>query len=139
MQHTAGTQTMRRSLCARRHNVGFMIVDELARAHSIDCRKLEKSAAVGKGTIAGKQVRTAQGRSSCACASSAALNHPVIAEAQGAQRQGQRADRLSARGPIDLLQVLLVKPMTFMNNSGEAVSALAKFYKVKAGSYVYSD
>ena len=34
--------------------------------------------------------------------------------------------------PISLYcaQVLLVKPVTFMNNSGESVSALAKFYKV---------
>ncbi len=30
-------------------------------------------------------------------------------------------------------QVLLVKPVTFMNNSGEAVAALAKFYQVPAG------
>ena len=28
------------------------------------------------------------------------------------------------------MQVLLVKPVTFMNNSGESVGALAKFYKV---------
>jgi PTH1 family peptidyl-tRNA hydrolase len=27
-------------------------------------------------------------------------------------------------------QVLLAKPVTFMNNSGESVSALARFYKV---------
>lgn len=27
-------------------------------------------------------------------------------------------------------QVLLVKPVTFMNNSGESVAALAKFYRV---------
>ncbi|GLI59692.1 hypothetical protein VaNZ11_001637 [Volvox africanus] len=64
-----------------RHNVGFMVLDELARAAGIDCRKLEKSAAVGKGEVQGKQV-------------------------------------------------LLVKPVTFMNNSGESVAALAKFYRV---------
>ncbi|GAX82626.1 hypothetical protein CEUSTIGMA_g10052.t1 [Chlamydomonas eustigma] len=64
-----------------RHNVGFMVIDELARTESIDCRKLEKSAAVGRGEIGGRQV-------------------------------------------------LLVKPVTFMNNSGESVSALARFYKV---------
>ncbi|EFJ49268.1 hypothetical protein VOLCADRAFT_59597 [Volvox carteri f. nagariensis] len=64
-----------------RHNVGFMVIDELARQAGIDCRKLEKSAAVGKGEVHGKQV-------------------------------------------------LLVKPVTFMNNSGESVAALAKFYRV---------
>ncbi len=40
-----------------RHNVGFMAIDELAKAHDIDCRKLEKSAAVGRGMIEGQQVR----------------------------------------------------------------------------------
>lgn len=64
-----------------RHNVGFVLIDELARSEGIDCRKLEKSAAVGKGEIEGQQV-------------------------------------------------LLVKPVTFMNNSGESVGALARFYKV---------
>ncbi|KAG2485648.1 hypothetical protein HYH03_015620 [Edaphochlamys debaryana] len=64
-----------------RHNVGFMVIDALAAEAGIDCRKLEKSAAVGKGELQGKQV-------------------------------------------------LLVKPVTFMNNSGESVAALAKFYRV---------
>ncbi|KAG2435043.1 hypothetical protein HYH02_012040 [Chlamydomonas schloesseri] len=67
-----------------RHNVGFKVIDELASAAGIDCRKLEKSAAVGKGELQGKQV-------------------------------------------------LLVKPVTFMNNSGESVAALAKFYRVPPG------
>ncbi|GIM12989.1 hypothetical protein Vretimale_16195 [Volvox reticuliferus] len=58
-----------------------MVLDELAGQAGIDCRKLEKSAAVGKGEVQGKQV-------------------------------------------------LLVKPVTFMNNSGESVAALAKFYRV---------
>lgn len=32
------------------------VIDELAAAAGIDCRKLEKSAAVGKGELQGKQV-----------------------------------------------------------------------------------
>eukprot|EP00775_Hariotina_reticulata_P009741 gene9741-9899_t len=64
-----------------RHNVGFMLVDALARAAGIDMRKLEKSAAVGRGEIRGRKV-------------------------------------------------ILAKPVTFMNNSGESVAALARFYKV---------
>ena len=39
-----------------RHNVGFMVLDELARSEGIECRKLEKSAIVGRGEIAGRQV-----------------------------------------------------------------------------------
>ncbi len=35
---------------------GFEVIDVLAREAGIDCRKLEKSAAVGKGELCGKQV-----------------------------------------------------------------------------------
>jgi len=35
------------------------------------------------------------------------------------------------RGEILGSRVLLAKPMTFMNNSGEGVSKLAKYYKVR--------
>ncbi|KAG1676041.1 hypothetical protein FOA52_014906 [Chlamydomonas sp. UWO 241] len=64
-----------------RHNVGFMIVDALAKEEGIECRKLEASAAVGRGTICGQRV-------------------------------------------------VLVKPVTFMNNSGDSVSELTKKYGV---------
>lgn len=64
-----------------RHNVGFMVVDSLARSAGIDMRKLERSAAVGRGELHGRKV-------------------------------------------------ILAKPVTFMNNSGESVAALARFYKV---------
>lgn len=58
-----------------------MVIDALAAEEAIDCRKKEKSAAVGRGTIGGNKV-------------------------------------------------LLVKPDTYMNNSGEAVAALSRYYKV---------
>ena len=50
-KHCAGSNYER-----TRHNVGFMVIDQLARSESIDCRKLEKSAAVGRGEIGGRQV-----------------------------------------------------------------------------------
>lgn len=43
-----------------RHNVGFMVVDALARSEGIDMRKLEKGAAVGRGEVAGKRVLLAK-------------------------------------------------------------------------------
>lgn len=62
--------------------VGFMVVDAIAQSAGIDMRKLEKSAAVGRGLLHGKKI-------------------------------------------------ILAKPVTFMNNSGESVAALARFYKVR--------
>lgn len=61
--------------------VGFMVVDSIARSAGIDMCKLEKSAAVGRGELHGRKI-------------------------------------------------ILAKPVTFMNNSGESVAALARFYKV---------
>jgi hypothetical protein len=69
--------------CNCKSQVGFMVVDSLARSAGIDMRKLEKSAAVGRGELQGRKV-------------------------------------------------ILAKPVTFMNNSGESVAALARFYKVGA-------
>lgn len=38
-----------------------------------------------------------------------------------------------SEGKIDNEKVLLLKPQTFMNNSGRAVAAAANFYKIKTG------
>ncbi len=64
-----------------RHNVGFHVVDELARRHGFGSSKQERKALVSEGTIQGKRV-------------------------------------------------LLAKPQTYMNLSGEAVRALVDFYKI---------
>lgn len=70
-----------------RHNIGFAIVDHLARLHRFDPSRQFKRAAVCKGRF-------------------------------GAE------------------DVLLVKPMTFMNLSGEAVGALARFYKIEPSGII---
>lgn len=62
-----------------RHNVGFMVIDELARRHGIDVSRSEK-------------------------------------------------DALTGRGLVDGHSVMLVKPQTFMNLSGRAVSRLFHYY-----------
>ena len=66
---------------ATRHNAGFMVVDELARRHSIRLTGRQANAEVGRGEIEGRKV-------------------------------------------------ILAKPKTSMNNSGQAVRALASYYKV---------
>jgi PTH1 family peptidyl-tRNA hydrolase len=64
-----------------RHNVGFMIADRFARAHSLDFGRKKFNAQIAEGAIADTRV-------------------------------------------------LIAKPQTFMNKSGDAVSKLFKFYKV---------
>lgn len=71
-----------RRYAATRHNVGYMVLDELAKRHRIHVKKRMGRAMVGQGTIAEEEV-------------------------------------------------LLAKPMTFMNLSGEAVSHLARRYRIK--------
>lgn len=64
-----------------RHNIGYQIIDELARAHALSFSKRQHKALIANGWI--------------------------------------RDDR-----------VLLVKPETYMNASGEAVQPLAAYYKI---------
>jgi PTH1 family peptidyl-tRNA hydrolase len=65
-----------------RHNIGFVVIDELARRHGLSFRK--------------------QGK--------------------------HRAE--TATGEIERVPVLLAKPLTFMNESGYAVSHLVRYYRV---------
>jgi PTH1 family peptidyl-tRNA hydrolase len=69
-----------------RHNVGFMVVDEIARRHNL--------------TLAPAPSQ--------------------IPDAMIAKKFGDDA-------------LLMAKPLTFMNNSGEAVAALARYYDVPVG------
>jgi peptidyl-tRNA hydrolase, PTH1 family len=70
-----------------RHNVGFEVMEILARRHGIAVSKRNFKAVYGEGTI-------------------------------GAER------------------VLLVRPMTFMNLSGEAIAAMARYYKLTPAEVV---
>ncbi len=65
-----------------RHNLGFRVVDELARRYGLSFGKKERKAVVATGVILGKKV-------------------------------------------------ILAKPQTYMNLSGEAVRSLVDFYKVE--------
>ena len=70
-----------------RHNVGFEVIDLLAKRHSIQVAKRNFKAVYGDGAIGGERV-------------------------------------------------ILVRPMTYMNLSGEAVAAIARFYKVETEDIV---
>lgn len=64
-----------------RHNMGFDVIDELARRWNVTLWKEDMKAEIGQVVVKGEKV-------------------------------------------------LLVKPLTYMNNSGEAVGAIARYYKV---------
>lgn len=70
---------------SNRHNIGFMAVDAIARAHAFPTFRSKFRGLVAEGTIAGERV-------------------------------------------------LLLKPQTMMNRSGDSVAAAAGFYKVEPGA-----
>jgi PTH1 family peptidyl-tRNA hydrolase len=55
-----------------------------------------------------------------------------LADLAGLKFDENRNKALIARGELFDHPVALVKPQTFMNNSGEAIGAVARFYKVPA-------
>lgn len=75
-----------------RHNIGFMVADQVARELGLEFTRMQNNAMVTKGMHTGKSV-------------------------------------------------VLAKPRTFMNESGRAVSALLRFYKIPLGNLlvVYDD
>ncbi|KIY97326.1 peptidyl-tRNA hydrolase, PTH1 family [Monoraphidium neglectum] len=107
-----------------------MLIDALARSEGIDVRKLEKSAAVGRGEVAGRKVLLAK---------------PVtfmVGGARAAARDGRRRCRprdgswgargtgSAARPPPAAGPSLGAGGLPYLNNSGDSVVALAKYYKV---------
>ena len=53
-----------------------------------------------------------------------------LAKANGIELKGRKCKSRLGKGEIEGHSVLLVKPQTFMNLSGEAVSAIAQYYKI---------
>jgi PTH1 family peptidyl-tRNA hydrolase len=53
-----------------------------------------------------------------------------LARRHGIRFSGRQANAEIARGTIDGVAVILAKPRTYMNLSGQAVGALARYYKV---------
>ena len=75
-----------------KHNVGFWVIDRLAKEYNISVTKFKHKALIGDGIIAGKKV-------------------------------------------------LLVKPQTYMNLSGESIKEILKFYKIPISQFyvIYDD
>ena len=54
----------------------------------------------------------------------------VLAKKYGIKVKKKQFKALTGEGFIGGEKVILVKPMTYMNNSGEAVSEIVKYYKI---------
>ena len=54
----------------------------------------------------------------------------VLAKKYGIKVKKKQFKALTGEGFIDGEKVILVKPMTYMNNSGESVSEIVKYYKI---------
>lgn len=65
----------------------------------------------------------------------------ALADAYNIHVDSQKHKALCGRGVIEGEKVLLAKPLTYMNNSGEAVREILDYYKEDAGSLliIYDD
>lgn len=100
-----------------RHNLGFMVVDELAKKLKID----RTTFVFNKKFNA--EIAKVKGSSVC----------PSVAELRVSGANPDRAKRGSLRQArtTDEPECVIAKPQTFMNNSGQAVAKIANFYKIK--------
>lgn len=64
-----------------------------------------------------------------------------LAAVEGVRFDEQRNKSVLARGQLAEQPIALMKPLTFMNNSGQAVGAIARFYKIPVAQIlvIYDD
>jgi PTH1 family peptidyl-tRNA hydrolase len=91
-----------------RHNVGFHVVELLAARHGLRFDVKQGKAKVALGAIQ--------------------LVSVPLASVSQAEAPGQAVQIQSA---VQTIRVAIAKPQTFMNESGQGVGGLARFYKVE--------
>jgi len=104
-----------------RHNVGFRVVDKLAAKFGWKWEQMKL--VIGLGNPGPQYERTRHN-----------IGFRVvdkIAAKQGWKWSERRSRAVLASGTIGTEKVVLVKPLTFMNLSGEAVGELVRWFKVQ--------
>lgn len=89
-----------------RHNVGFHVADLFAARHGLRFDVKQGKAKVALGTV---QLTPA--------------SSPVL-------QAGDQTGAAEVRPAVQAVRIAVAKPQTFMNESGQAVGGLARFYKV---------
>lgn len=117
-----------------RHNIGFRVIELYAERYRIDVSKKQSKSLMGQGEIEGrrplqapqsKQKQRVTGDDSVE--SSSRIEWPTTS----ALSTSQQAESSAPQFETVRQKVLLVKPQTYMNNSGEAVQSLASYYNIK--------
>ena len=105
-----------------RHNIGFRTVELYAERYGINLSRLQMKAQTGDGWITKTVEQKVKPKPQKAPLTEAGEADPV--DASDAE-QPPTPEIVTIRQ-----KVLLAKPLTYMNNSGEAVADLARYYKV---------
>lgn len=110
-----------------RHNIGFRAVELYAERYTLDLAKKQSKALIGMGW------RESRGRVPSQIAQPQIT---LIPRREGLKERGQsdvepNRTKSQESNRAKEVKVILVKPQTYMNNSGEAVVALAGYYNVE--------
>lgn len=107
-----------------RHNIGFRAIELYAERHRIDLSQMKHKARIGDGSVARRVRRTE-------------ATAEESATGDGSITGGLQAI-FTALGSAEVARakIVLVKPLTYMNASGESVAPLARYYQVEPADII---
>ncbi len=131
-----------------RHNIGFMTVDTLCEKYKLSCKKLKFKSLTCDAVIGGNTMLQSRNQERGTDAAQQSFGGNTMLQSRN-QERGTDAAQQSFGGNTTLQsrnqergtdaaqqsfgggkRCLIMKPTTFMNNSGEAVTEAMNFYKI---------